>query len=287
MIKTLWMMWLCGVAAFGAPRIVIIGFDGLSVAGFAQADAPVLHKLQTEGAWTLHARGVMPTVSSPNWASMIMGAGPEQHGVLSNEWQPGKSEIPPTCTDDNGRFPTIFGLLRKQRPGATIAVFHEWQDFARLVEPGAANVLEHGKTAQETIDAAVVYLKSHRPDLLFVHLDLIDHAGHEKGHMTLEYLAAIHEADGLVGRLLAAIDRKDTVVLATADHGGVGKKHGGNSMSELEIPWMVNGPSVRAGELHTPVNTFDTAATAAWLLQLKPPQCWIGRAVEEGFGRVK
>jgi len=43
-----------------------------------------------EGAWTLHARGVMPTVSSPNWASMIMGAGPEQHGVTSIDWQPYK-----------------------------------------------------------------------------------------------------------------------------------------------------------------------------------------------------
>ena len=35
---------------------------------------------------SIHARGVIPTVSSPNWASMIMGAGPEQHGITSNDW---------------------------------------------------------------------------------------------------------------------------------------------------------------------------------------------------------
>ena len=272
------------LSAADLPKhVVILGYDGLSVAGFSQADAPAFHKLQNSGAYTLHARGVMPTVSSPNWASMIMGAGPEQHGILSNEWKLGQTEFTPTCSDEQGRFPTIFGLLRKQRPAAQIAIFHHWQDFARLVEPGAPTVIEHGQTAEETIDKAVDYLKTHKPDLLFVHLDSIDHAGHEMGHMTPDYQAAILEADALTARLLKALDMRDTVVLVTADHGGVGKKHGGNTMSELEIPWLVSGAGVRAGELKTPVNTFDTAATVAWLLRLQAPPCWIGRPVTEAF----
>ncbi|HEX4217230.1 MAG TPA: alkaline phosphatase family protein, partial [Acidimicrobiales bacterium] len=73
----------------GVEHFVVIGVDGLSTEGVRRAKTPVLHRMMAEGAWTLHARGVMPTSSSPNWASMIMGAGPEQHGVLSNDWQPG------------------------------------------------------------------------------------------------------------------------------------------------------------------------------------------------------
>src|SRR5271157_6012000 len=74
----------------GVDHVVIVGVDGLSPDGIRKAETPVLHGLMKEGASTLHARGVMPTSSSPNWASIIMGAGPEQHGVTSNDWQPNK-----------------------------------------------------------------------------------------------------------------------------------------------------------------------------------------------------
>src|SRR6516164_906642 len=98
----------------GVEHVVVIGVDGLSPEGIRRAKTPVLHRMMAEGASTLHARGVMPTVSSPNWASMIMGAGPEQHGVTSNDWKPGKGAISPTAVGPGGIFPTMFGLLRQQ-----------------------------------------------------------------------------------------------------------------------------------------------------------------------------
>jgi predicted AlkP superfamily pyrophosphatase or phosphodiesterase len=58
----------------------VIGVDGLSPDGVLKAKAPVLEGLRKTGAYSLHARAVMPTMNSPNWASMINGAGPEQHG---------------------------------------------------------------------------------------------------------------------------------------------------------------------------------------------------------------
>ena len=57
-------------------HMVVIGVDGLSPDGVLKAKSPVMRRLMKEGAWSLRARGVMPTSSSPNWASMIMGAGP-------------------------------------------------------------------------------------------------------------------------------------------------------------------------------------------------------------------
>ena len=107
----------------GARHVVIIGVDGLSPDGIQKATTPTLHRMIKAGSSTLHARAVMPTVSSPNWASMIMGAGPEQHGVTTNDWQPDKFEIVPTATGPGGMFPTIFGLLRAQRPARRLAVF--------------------------------------------------------------------------------------------------------------------------------------------------------------------
>ena len=228
---------------------MIIGVDGLSPDGVRKAKTPNLGRMMKEGAYTLHARGVMPTVSSPNWASMIMGAGPEQHGVTSNEWEPRKSAITPTAVGTEGIFPTIFGVLRAQRPTAKIAVFHDWDGFGRLFERKAVDQIEDSDGPVKAIEHAVAYLKKERPELTFIHLDHVDDAGHTHGHGTPQYYAAVEEADRLIGLVLRGLEDAGiadrTVLLVTSDHGGVGKKHGGNTMAELEIPWIVRGPGRR------------------------------------------
>lgn len=71
-----------------AEHVVLVGVDGLSPEGIRRVDARAFQELMKIGASTLHARALIPTVSSPNWASMLMAAGPEQHGVTSNDWEP-------------------------------------------------------------------------------------------------------------------------------------------------------------------------------------------------------
>lgn len=274
----------------GVKHVVVIGVDGLSPEGIKRAQTPVLKRMMAEGASTLHARGVMPTVSSPNWASMIMGAGPEQHGVLSNDWKPGQGAIKPTMVGPSGIFPTMFGLLRQQQPSSKIGCFHDWDDFARLVEPGVCDRIVHPKGPVETTNEAIGFLREQRPNLLFIHLDHVDHAGHESGHGTPEYTAAVEEADRLIGLVLAALGdsgmMEHSLVLVTSDHGGKGKGHGGSTMGELEIPWIILGRGVIPGrELAPTVNTYDTAATVAYALGLTPPKCWIARPVLDAFDR--
>lgn len=247
-------------------RIVVVGFDGLSPRGIAEAKTPTFDRLIREGASTMHARAVMPTSSSSNWASMIMGVGPEQHGITSNEWQPDKFEIAPVVPGPTGFSETMFSVLRRHRPQAVIGVFHDWKDFGRLVEPGVPTVKEHGEGPEETMRKAIQFLKERKPDLLFVHLDHIDHAGHGHGWYGPEYVEAVELGDRLTGELIEAVRQlglaDETTILLTADHGGIGKKHGGNTMEEIEIPWIVAGPHVKAGHtIEEPVNTYDTACT--------------------------
>jgi arylsulfatase A-like enzyme len=272
----------------GVEHVVVVGIDGLSPDGIAKAKTPNFARLVKQGASTMHARGVMPTVSSPNWASMIMGAGPEQHGVTNNDWTPEKATIKPTVKGSGAMFPTIFGLVREQRPSAKIAVFHDWDGFGRLFERNAVDVINHPKGPDATTEQAIAYLKEQKPLLTFIHLDHVDHAGHEKGHGTADYYQSVEEADRLIGLILLGLDSAgiagSTAVLVTSDHGGVGKGHGGNSMAELEIPWILSGPGVAPGkEITSPVNTYDTAATVAFLLGIKPPNAWIARPVRDAF----
>jgi len=277
-----------GGAAAPVQHMVVVGVDGLSPDGIIHARAPNLQRLREQGAWTYHARGVMPTSSSPNWASMIMGAGPEQHGVTSNDWQPDKFDIPPIATGSGGIFPTIYGVLREQKPAAIIGVFHDWDGYGRLFERKAVNVIKDTDGPTNAVREAAAFWKENQATFTFIHFDHVDHAGHESGHGTPEYYASVEVADKLIGEAIEALRSagmwEKTILLVTADHGGHGKGHGQPIMADLEIPWIIAGPGVRAGhEIKSAVNTYDTAATIAFVFGLKPPDAWIARPVREAF----
>lgn len=281
-ISLMILTFLTGVAfGQGVKHVVVIGVDGMGAEGIRRVDPPNLQQLRRRGAWSLGARAVIPTVSAPNWASMIMGAGPAQHGVTSNEWKPDQFEIAPICRGSGGIFPTIFGLLREQRPGAVIGVFHDWDGFGILFERQAVDLIVDGKDHLDAARQAVEFLARKRPTLTFIHLDHVDHAGHDHGWTSPRYDAAVREADRLIGEVVRHLREAkmldETVLIVTADHGGKGTKHGGLTMSEIEIPWFIAGPGIAAGEIKSPINTYDTAATIAQLLGLKAPDCWIGK----------
>ena len=278
-----------------AQHVVVIGIDGLSPLGIHQTETPHIDQLVQRDAHTWKARAVMPTSSSPNWASMISGAGPEQHGVTSNKWQLDNDTIEPTTRGPGSMFPTTFAVLREQRPEADIALFHDWKGLARLIETDLCDVVinppgdKHtSEAAFATAQAAATYFAAHRPTFTFVHLDHVDHAGHQPGWLSEPYLFAVREADQLVGQIIAAIEAsgatENTLVLLTADHGGLGTKHGGESMIELEIPWIIAGPGVKKDhEITKTVNTYDTAATLAKALGVTPPDKWIAKPVDDAF----
>ena len=76
--------------------------------------------------------------------------------------------------------------------------------------------------------------------------------------------------------------------MVTADHGGKDKGHGGPTVGEIEIPWIISGPGVISGhEIRSYVNTYDTAPTIAHIFGLKTPSCWIGKPVLEAFKSTK
>ncbi|MDR3701504.1 MAG: ectonucleotide pyrophosphatase/phosphodiesterase [Candidatus Sulfopaludibacter sp.] len=270
------------------PHVIIIGVDGLSVEGVTTAKTPRIHELMARGAWTLEARGVMPTLSSPNWASMITGAGPEQHGITSNGVLLQKMvTLPAVCRDAEGMFPTMFEVLRMQSPASHIAIFHDWPGFADLVEKHAPDVMQHERGADRTTRVAIDYWKQKRPELMFVHLDNVDHTGHEYGWGSHEYNKAVADADGYLGEFVDMLREQgaqdSTYVLVTSDHGGKGREHGKNSLQEIQIPWILVGPGVMPGRVAASVYTFDTAATVAWIFDVNPPDCWIGRPVISVF----
>jgi hypothetical protein len=275
--------------AAGEHHLIIVGVDGLNPKGIEDAKTPNIHAMMKSGAWSFHARTVFPTVSSPNWASMIMGAPVEMTGVLSNEWQPKGAAIAPACEDAPGIFPTIFGLEHRQHPTAKVGIFTDWPDFVRLVEPDIVNpIFVTDEQEDPVLEHALAYLKSEKPEFLFIHLDHVDHAGHNHGWGSPEYLAAVEKTDRMLGEIRGLVHsmgiEDTTTILFTADHGGIERRHGGLTMAETEIPWIIAGKRiVQDHQLTAPIMQYDTAATAAYLLGLTPDPCWRGQPVRSAF----
>lgn len=258
-------------------HVVVVGIDGLGGNYVATLDTPVLDQMMAVGPHTLTMQNGLPTMSAPNWMSMIAGTSTDQHGVDSNDWSPGDSQPPPT----------IFAVLRAQRPAARIGVFHDWDGFGALVEPGVADRIESPGDEWQTAAAATAWMKQNRPELLFVHLDLVDHAGHFHGWGSPEYIDAVKTADALVGDVLQAIDEAGmtpyTTVLVSADLGGQGLTHGADTSLERPIPFLVRGPQLSAGAIDREVRIFDIAPTIAALLDVEPPASWLGSPVVEAL----
>lgn len=284
-------MTLCSAATAQIPdveHVVIFGIDGLGPIGLETAPIPNVSELIKNGAHSFKARGVMPTSSAPNWASMIMGAGPEQHGVLDNKWPlPGFNFIP-TEGGTGMIFPTIFRVLREAKPSIVTSMIHDWDGFAILFERPMIDVVINGNKEDDTTAQAITVVKEKKPNFLFVHLDHVDHALHSIGFASEAYFQAVTKMDTLVGSIIAATKEagtyEKTIFLLTADHGGKDKGHGGNSMAELTIPWVICGPGVKTSfQITDPINTYDTAATVAHIFGVKPPYAWIARPVLSAF----
>jgi predicted AlkP superfamily pyrophosphatase or phosphodiesterase len=268
-------------------HVVLIGCDGFGAYALPEADMPNLKNLMKEGSWSLKARSVLPSSSAVNWASMIMGAGPTLHGYT--EWNSAVPEIPSSDLTKEGMFPSVFSILKEQKPSATTALIYSWQGIDPLVQKGTTDIRIPAKDNDDfCTDSAVEVIKTKKPALTFVHLDQPDGVGHNIGHRTPAYYEELKKVDARIGKIVQAVKdagiASETVIIVTADHGGKDKGHGGKSLDEVLIPWVVYGKGVKKGqELKNTIITYDTGATIAWLLGLKMPDSWRGIPVKQAF----
>ncbi|NOX87826.1 MAG: sulfatase-like hydrolase/transferase [Calditrichaeota bacterium] len=275
-----------------AKRVILLGIDAFSTDGLQTAETPNLDRLIREGALSLKARGVMPTVSAPNWGSMLLGAGPEQHGITKNGWKTDYHTIEPTVADSQGFFPSVFEVLKKNRPNLKIAAFFDWAALGDLFNNKYADKIEITKDFRDTYRKAIPYIISEKPDFTFIYVGHVDEVGHAEGHGTPEYYQSVTEVDAQIGKLISALEKAgmydETHFIVISDHGGVGRGHGGESMAEIQVPWIIRGPGVIKNRLiEQPMNTFDTAPTIAFLFNVPQPDCWIGRPVFGAFERMR
>jgi predicted AlkP superfamily pyrophosphatase or phosphodiesterase len=270
-------------------HVIVLGIDGCDIIGLHTAHIPHIDSLRANGSWTYEAKAQMPTVSSPNWASIIDGVPPAEHGIWGNSWQRRQIRDSVYCGGERGHvFPTIFRVLRESDRHAQIACIMEWWSFRRLVEDGVCSIRQ--RTIWEGITDLRVptVIRVRKPEFLFIHFNDVDETGHRAGHDTPEYYTAIERVDRSIGKIVKAVKKahmlESTVFVIIADHGGINKGHGGSTPNEVNVPFIISGAGIKKNHhISSYVNNYDCSPTIAKMLGAKAPACWQGKVVEEIF----
>lgn len=293
--KLLFLCYLCALfiplQAQRTTQVLLIGLDGISTEGLLAANTPNIDKLMKEGAWTYNTRNVIPSNTLPNWTSMLCGSGPERHGVTSNSWTTSNITLSSISKDEQGYYPSIFKVLKEQRPEVLTAYYWNWEQLINSLNPiylDEKNYLENDAFIPN-FERAFEFMRTNRDKswLTFLYDVHTDHAGHNYKWMSSQYITTIEEADVAIGNLLTKLKEEgmydDMYIFFLTDHGGIDYGHGGYTDNEMLIPFSVKGKGIKQGEIKDHYFTVNTASTIAHLFGVKQPQEWSGMVVESMF----
>ncbi|MCY3676695.1 MAG: hypothetical protein F4Z31_15010 [Gemmatimonadetes bacterium] len=239
------------LAAQPAPKVLLIGIDGVRPDVLAEVPTPHIDALAATGWYTAEARTTNPSVSGPSWSSMLTGVWPEKHGVTNNFF-----------TDrDYDTWPGFLTRAEWESPALATFAAVDWVPLAVLVEDGPVlpdvidtrivlNGYDHGWAEADSMVTAqaVRHLGEADPDAMFVYLGDPDETSHRHASIGTEYRDAIALADRHVGMLIDAVRARpgyadeDWLVLISTDHGRrADGGHGGDSPEEMTIFILASG----------------------------------------------
>ena len=270
-----------------AKHVILVGLDGFGAYAYPKADMPNLKKLASEGSWGTTTRSVLPSSSAVNWASILMSSTPTQHGYT--EWGSQTPEIPSSVLSQYGKYPSIYTLIREQKPDSKTAVVYSWGGIIHILEDQIIdfNVPTEGNEDLTAEKAAELIVKE-KPEFMFVHFDQPDGAGHQHGHDSEGYYEELKRCDERLGLIVKAINEAgiadETILMVIGDHGGINTGHGGKDVMEVITPMVVKGPVVKVNhEIKDQVMGYDYGITIAHILNIKPHSAWRGQVIEDLF----
>lgn len=263
-------------------RVLIVTFDGLRPDAIAEAEMDNVLSLMENGAYSLTAQTIMPSVTLPSHSSMLVGTCPAKHIVRWNEYVPQNGFAMGT---------DIFDLANVA--GLRTAMIVGKEKLRQITEPASTDYFTFVDETDKIVDSySISELALDQVqagfNLMFVHFPDGDLAGHEDGWMSRQQMRAYSRDDKSFGLILEALKEyglyESTIIIITSDHGGHDTTHGTDMPEDMTIPWIISGPRVIAGQLTTQIYTMDTAATIAYVLGLPIPPEWDGAPVFEAFG---
>jgi phosphonoacetate hydrolase len=219
--------------ASASQRVVVVMFDGFDPRYLAASNMPVLGQWKRDGMYK-QVKGVMPSVTNANNASICCGAWPETHGIIANSYFDEKSgEELYVESADLVLAPTLFE--RAGRQGAKSALLSSKAKTATLLLRGAEIVLTAENPTPDWVQklgpapviysadinywlmAAAINILKTRPDIGVLYVHTTDYPMHMWAPEAPESKEHLARMDDLFGQAMKAAP--DAAFLATADHG--------------------------------------------------------------------
>jgi phosphonoacetate hydrolase len=214
-------------------RTVVIMFDGFGLDYLAESKMPVLEQWKRSGLYK-PVKGLMPSVTNINNASICCGVWPEEHGITGNTYfdeQRGVEDY--TESPDLLLAPTLFE--RAARKGVksallsskakTITFLLRGAEVVQTAENPTPDWVQKIGPAQSIYSreinywlmAAAIDVLKNRPDIGCVYIHTTDYPMHTWAPEAPESKEHLARMDDLIGQAMHAAP--DAAFLVTADHG--------------------------------------------------------------------
>jgi arylsulfatase A-like enzyme len=234
------------------PRIVFTVLDAFPNRHLDAESSPTLFGLATAGGWARSGvTAVMASATYPNHATFATGAGPLQHGIVTN-WVPRRRDVRPAWKL-GPRVPTLFDACRAGGrstaavfgdqhlvgvTGATRADAH-WPTDGKL--PAGVGVDAHGYAEDRDTIVELEAAVAEDSDFLFCQLNGPDTAAHCFGPDSDEAIQSYRDVDTLLARVRDALAPRwdDTLWIVVSDH----------DQEDVTVPEVLNlqGEATRRG----------------------------------------
>ena len=182
---------------------------------------PNLKSLRAKGSYAVGVESVYPSQTIPAHVSMVTGVLPADHGVTAdfpfNE-QTATLSVTPFQSAKAIKADTIWEAAKRENLTTAAIGFPMTAD---------ANInFNQPETSDEAkVQAAVAIIEKNSPNLLAVNFTSLDLAERRFGLLSNEAKSAAELIDGLIGKIVAAIERaglgEKTTFLIVSDHGAI------------------------------------------------------------------
>ena len=275
---------LAALLLFGCARetpkynVVLITLDTFRA---DRATAPNLAKLAAQSVRFDEAQSPVP-LTLPAHASILSGLLPLHHGLRNNGAGtfPADRETLATALSRNGyRTGAFVGAFVLDHRFGLNRGFDTYDDEIPR-DPNGDLSLEAARRADVVVGRALAWLggTNAQPSFAWVHLWDAHAPYAPPAPHPQTYDGEVAWVDQQLGRLLAAIDRENTIVIVAGDHGeGLGE-HGEEThglllyQSTLHVPMLIAAPGVSPRVVREPVSSVDLAPTIAALLKIEFPK---------------
>jgi hypothetical protein len=240
-------------------RVVLVIVDGLRLD--ASHTMASLDRLRAVGV-DAEAQSHYPSLSRPNYVSIVAGVPPQWSGVRSNDY---RQAVPLDSAPRRVKAAGLGVSFLSQTAGGPRVMFGPHVDHAPIVP------------AEHLLEAALLASLRGGHDLVAVLIGAVDHAGHAYGADSDQYRNAVRRVDAMLGRVLGAIDLSRETIIVVADHGHIDSGgHGGLEPEVMTVPLVLAGAGIRPGAPLVRAQIIDVAPTICALLGVSMPEHALG-----------